>query len=121
MNLQTAIDVCTSHYIDTKEASLTRLMEALNPPDERRHRLIADLKADIAAAKQHRAAFGLSTTNTLPMSVREVWRSFVLYGLFAVLVITGFHELPDRESVLPRRRRQSGSTPHDAVAIDLHR
>jgi hypothetical protein len=35
------------------------------------------------------------------MGRREVWRAIVLCGLFAVLVITGFHELPDRESILP--------------------
>jgi hypothetical protein len=33
------------------------------------------------------------------VSFHEIWRSFVLYGLFIVLVITGFHELPDEESV----------------------
>ena len=35
------------------------------------------------------------------MNLREIWRAIVLYGLFAVLVITGFHELPDGESILP--------------------
>jgi len=33
--------------------------------------------------------------------LREIWRAIVLYGLFAVLVITGFQELPDGESILP--------------------
>jgi hypothetical protein len=38
------------------------------------------------------------------MSLREIWRSIVLYGLFAALVYTGFEdlpELPDRATVLP--------------------
>ena len=34
------------------------------------------------------------------VSFREIWRSFVLYGLFAVLVIAGFHELPEGETIL---------------------
>jgi len=34
------------------------------------------------------------------MNFREIWRAIVLYGLFAVLVITGFHELPDGEITL---------------------
>ena len=35
------------------------------------------------------------------MSVREICRSFVLYGLFFILMIAGWHELPEGESVLP--------------------
>jgi hypothetical protein len=57
MNLQAAVDAWTSRYIKSKEASLARLMGALRPLDERRQRLIARL-ADVAAVKQHRAAFG---------------------------------------------------------------
>jgi hypothetical protein len=34
------------------------------------------------------------------MNFREIWRAIVLYGLFAVLVITSFHELPDGEIIL---------------------
>jgi len=35
------------------------------------------------------------------MNFREGWRSFVLHALFFVLVVTGWHELPDGESILP--------------------
>jgi len=35
------------------------------------------------------------------MNAREIWRSFVLYGLFFVLLIGGWHELPEGESILP--------------------
>jgi hypothetical protein len=59
MSLQAAVDAWTSRYIKSREASLARLMGALSPPDERRHRLIASLAAAIAAAKRHRVAFGL--------------------------------------------------------------
>ena len=59
MNLQAAVDAWTSRYIKSREASLARLMGALSPPDERRHRLIASLAAAIAAAKRYRVAFGL--------------------------------------------------------------
>jgi hypothetical protein len=55
MNLQAAVDAWTSRYIRSKEASLARLMGMLSPLDDRR--LIARL-ADVAAVKQHRAAFG---------------------------------------------------------------
>jgi hypothetical protein len=59
MSLHAAVDAWTSRYIRSKEASLARLMGALSPPDERRHRLIAGLAVAIAAAKRHRIAFGL--------------------------------------------------------------
>jgi hypothetical protein len=59
MNLQAAVDAWTSRYIKSREASLARLMGALSSPDERRRGLIAGLAAAIAAAKRHRAAFGL--------------------------------------------------------------
>jgi hypothetical protein len=59
MNLQAAVDAWTSRYIKSREASLARLMAALSPPDERRHRLIAGLTAAIAAVKRHRVAFKL--------------------------------------------------------------
>jgi hypothetical protein len=35
------------------------------------------------------------------MNIREGWRSFVLYAIFFVLLVTGWHELPDGESILP--------------------
>ena len=35
------------------------------------------------------------------MNLREIWRSFVLYGLFLVLAIAGWRELPEGESILP--------------------
>ena len=35
------------------------------------------------------------------MNLREGWRSFVLYGLFFVLLITDWHELPGDDSILP--------------------
>jgi hypothetical protein len=57
MSLQAAVDAWTSRYIKSREASLARLTGALNAPDERRHRLIAGLRAAIAAAKRHRVAF----------------------------------------------------------------
>ena len=56
MSLQAAVDAWTSRYIKSRQASLARLMD---PPDERRQRLIASLAAAIAAAKRHRVAFGL--------------------------------------------------------------
>ena len=59
MSLQAAVDAWTSRYIKSRQASLARLMGALNPPDERRQRLIASLAAAIAAAKRHRVAFGI--------------------------------------------------------------
>jgi hypothetical protein len=59
MSLQAAVDAWTARYIKSREASLARLMAALSPPSERRHRLIAGLTAAIAAAKRHRVAFEL--------------------------------------------------------------
>jgi hypothetical protein len=35
------------------------------------------------------------------MRGREVWRSFVLYALFFILLVAGWHELPGGESILP--------------------
>jgi hypothetical protein len=35
------------------------------------------------------------------MRVREIWRSFVLYGIFVLLLIAGWHELPSGDSILP--------------------
>jgi hypothetical protein len=35
------------------------------------------------------------------MRGREIWRSCVLYGLFFLLLIGGWHELPEGESILP--------------------
>jgi hypothetical protein len=35
------------------------------------------------------------------VSVREIWRSFVLYAIFFVLLVTGWHELPGGDSILP--------------------
>jgi hypothetical protein len=34
------------------------------------------------------------------VSLREIWRSFVLYGLFFLLLIGGWRELPEGESIL---------------------
>jgi hypothetical protein len=53
MSLQAAVDAWTARYIKSREASLSRLMAALSPADERRHRLNAGLTAAIAAAKRH--------------------------------------------------------------------
>ncbi|SRR6266487_6536401 len=35
------------------------------------------------------------------MNFREGWRSFVLYAIFFVLLVTGWHELPGDDSILP--------------------
>lgn len=35
------------------------------------------------------------------MRGREVWRSVVLYGLFSLLLIAGWHDLPSNYSTLP--------------------
>jgi hypothetical protein len=35
------------------------------------------------------------------VNFREIWRSFVLYGLFFMLLVAGWHELPGGESILP--------------------
>jgi hypothetical protein len=35
------------------------------------------------------------------VTFQEIWRSFVLYGLFLVLVIAGWRALPEGESILP--------------------
>jgi hypothetical protein len=35
------------------------------------------------------------------MSGRDIWRSIVLYALFAVLLIAGWQELPGGDSILP--------------------
>jgi hypothetical protein len=35
------------------------------------------------------------------VSVREIWRSFGLYAIFFALLVTGWHELPDGDSILP--------------------
>jgi hypothetical protein len=35
------------------------------------------------------------------VNFREGWRFFVLYGLFFVLLIAGWHELPGDDSILP--------------------
>jgi hypothetical protein len=36
-----------------------------------------------------------------PMSGHEIWRSFILFGLFLVLLVAGWQELPDGDSILP--------------------
>jgi hypothetical protein len=35
------------------------------------------------------------------VNLREVWRSFVPYGLFLVLLIAGWSELPGGDAILP--------------------
>jgi len=35
------------------------------------------------------------------MRGREIWRSFVLYALFFILLITGWRALPNGDSILP--------------------
>ncbi len=35
------------------------------------------------------------------MNLREGWRSFVLYALFLILLVAGWHQLPEGESILP--------------------
>jgi hypothetical protein len=59
MSLQAAVDAWTARFIKSREASLSRLMAAMGPVDERRRRLNAVLTASVAAAKRHRIAFGL--------------------------------------------------------------
>ena len=34
------------------------------------------------------------------MNLRAIWRAFVLFGIFFVLLIAGWHELPGGESLL---------------------
>jgi hypothetical protein len=34
------------------------------------------------------------------MKLRAIWRAFVLFGIFFVLLIAGWHELPGGESLL---------------------
>jgi hypothetical protein len=35
------------------------------------------------------------------MSLREIWRSLVLHGLFFLLLVAGWQDLPRGDSILP--------------------
>jgi hypothetical protein len=35
------------------------------------------------------------------MTAHQIWRSIVLFGLFVVLLIAGWNELPEGDSILP--------------------
>jgi hypothetical protein len=55
MSLQAEVDAWTSHYIQKSEAALARLQGALSPPDAHRRPRMAELTANITAAKRHRS------------------------------------------------------------------
>jgi hypothetical protein len=44
---------------------------------------------------------GWSFSQGPSMRGREIWRSFVLYALFFMLLIAGWHDLPSGDSILP--------------------
>jgi hypothetical protein len=59
MSLRAEVDAWTSYYIQKSEAALARLQGALSPPDANRRPRMAELTANITAAKRHRSAFSL--------------------------------------------------------------
>jgi hypothetical protein len=46
------------------------------------------------------AAASRSADSEGEMDLRAIWRAFVLFGIFFVLLIAGWHELPGGESLL---------------------